>query len=369
MMIKNIYKLFFCFVLSLSFLFSFIDSLFAQEYEQVITNYKGEIKESIIEDCNTGMGYICVKYVVEILDGDMKGQEIESIVSAVNSEEEVFKEGKSVYLSLTSSEDFENQWNVESYAREGDLLIVFGVFVLLIFLVTGFKGIKAIIGLLLSFVILYSFAIPNINNGMNLLLISFVSIVLLLFASTFVTYGFNKKSLIGFVSSLLGVIIIFVVGSIVVNWLDLNGTGEESAYMLYDTVSKSFSLSSIYLLGIVIGALGVLDDVTIGQTSTMMEIFSVNKNLSSKELYSKTMNVGKDHISSMINTLFIAYAGSSFTLVMLLSANNPDFRILINTEFVVEEIARTLVASIGLILVVPLTTYIASTFVVKTKGN
>jgi uncharacterized membrane protein len=77
------------------------------------------------------------------------------------------------------------------------------------------------------------------------------------------------------------------------------------------------------------------------------------------------MNVGKDHIASMVNTLFIAYAGSSFALVMLLSANSPDFRILINEGFIVEEIVRTLVASIGLILVVPLTSFIASRLVVK----
>jgi len=263
-----------------------------------VKNYKGEIKEAIVEDCSGESDYICVKYRVEVLDGDMKGQEIESIVSAVNGEDDIFKDGRTVYISLTSSEDFENQWNVESYAREGMLLMVFLAFVILIFFVTGFKGFRAIIGLVLSFVILYAFTIPNLNNGANLILISLVSIVLLLFASTFITYGFNKKSLIAFISSVLGVIIIFLLGSFIVKWMDLGGTGEESASMLYDAVSKSFSLSSIYLLGIVIGALGVLDDVTVGQTSTMMEIYSVDKSLSSKELYTRTMNVGKDHTYS-----------------------------------------------------------------------
>lgn len=364
-MIKNISKLI---LLAFVFLSLFSKPVLAQEEYQIETkNFKGKIKESIIEDCNEDLGYICVKYKVEILDGEYKGKEVESIVSAVNSKDDIFREGSTVYLSLTSSEDFDDQWNVESYSREGMLLMVFAVFVLLIFFVTGFKGFKSIVGLILSFVVIYLFTIPNINNGASILLISITSIFLLLIATTFVTYGFNKKSLIAFISSVFGVLIIFLVGLFVVNWLDIAGNGEESAAMLYDTLSKSFSLPSVYLLGIVIAALGVLDDVTVGQTSTMMEIYDANKSLSSKELYSRTMNVGKDHIASMINTLFIAYAGSSFTLIMLLSANNPTFGILINTEFIVEEIIRTLVASIGLILVAPLTTYIASVLVVKQR--
>jgi uncharacterized membrane protein len=135
--------------------------------------------------------------------------------------------------------------------------------------------------------------------------------------------------------------------------------------MLFDTTQGVVRLSWVFLLSIVIGALGVLDDVTIGQASSMLEIYDTNKNLSANELFRKTMNIGRDHIASMVNTLFIAYAGSSFSLVMLLSVNNPNFRILINTGFIVEEIARALVASIGLILVVPLTSFIASRIIVK----
>ncbi|MHC1716894.1 MAG: YibE/F family protein [Candidatus Dojkabacteria bacterium] len=362
---------FFCFLIFFALSFSKED-VFAQEYGDDPKTYKGQILESIVETCEGGVtdsGYICVKYRVKILDGDHKDEEIESLVSAVNNKEEIFKNGKDVYVSLASGEEFGDQWNVESYSREKGLAYLFVAFIVLILLITGSKGAKAIVGLIFSFAILYLFAIPNINMGSNIILISLVSILLLLIASTFVTYGFNKKSLIAFISSSLGIFIIFVLGYFVVKSFDLHGTGEESAFMLYDTVSKSLSLSSIYLLGIVIGALGVLDDVTVGQTSSMMEIYRANQSLTSRELYTKAMNIGKDHIASMINTLFIAYAGSSFTLVMLLSANSPDFRILINTEFVVEVIVRTLVASIGLILVVPLTTYIASHMVVKKSLN
>jgi uncharacterized membrane protein len=184
-------------------------------------------------------------------------------------------------------------------------------------------------------------------------------------AATFVTYGLNKKSLIAFSSTLLGILIIITIGYVVTTALDINGLGEEEAAMLFDTTQGVVRLSWVFLLSIVIGALGVLDDVTVGQVSSMLEIYETDKTLPPKELFRKAMNVGKDHIASMVNTLFIAYAGSSFALVMLLSANSPDFRILINEGFIVEEIVRTLVASIGLILVVPLTSFIASRLVVK----
>jgi len=135
--------------------------------------------------------------------------------------------------------------------------------------------------------------------------------------------------------------------------------------MLADSSQGLIRMSNVFLLSIVIGALGVLDDVTIGQASSMMEIFETDKSLNSNQLFKKSMNIGKDHIASMVNPLFIAYAGSSFALVMLLSANNPDFRILINEGFIVEEIVRTLFASIGIILIVPITSFLASRIVVR----
>lgn len=354
-------------------LLGFSNSVFAQEHLEELETYKGKVLESVVVDCDDISGeseFICVKYSVEILDGDRKNDSVETLISAVNSEADFFKKGKIVYLSLYSSEELGDQWNIESYSREGQLLFLLLIFVVLILLVTGFRGIKAVLGLVLSFIVIYFVAIPNINSTLNgnILPIAILTVFLLLIASTFVTYGFNRKSLIAFISSILGVIFIFCVGFVVVKALDISGTGEESAVMLYDTISKSFSLSSIYLLGIVIGALGVLDDVTIGQVSSMMEIYQTDSSLTSKVLYRKAMNIGKDHIASMINTLFIAYAGSSFTLVILLAANNPNFRILINTEFLVEEIVRTLVASICLILVVPVTTYISSIVLVKMKN-
>jgi uncharacterized membrane protein len=283
----------------------------------------------------------------------------------VNNEDDLFEQGSKVYVSQMIDIEGEQVWTVESYSRENALLILGIIFVVLIIAITGIRGLTATVGLAISFLTLYFFAIPRINMGGNFLLISIVTLFILLCASTFVTYGLNIKSLIAFVSTFLGIVIIAGIGYLVISWLNISGTGEEASVMLFDTTQGVVRLSWVFLLSIVIGALGVLDDVTIGQASSMLEIYDTNKNLSANELFRKTMNIGRDHIASMVNTLFIAYAGSSFSLVMLLSVNNPNFRILINTGFIVEEIARALVASIGLILVVPLTSFIASRIIVK----
>ncbi len=329
---------------------------------------RGRIIEQEKVDCDMmggGSEIDCFSYKVEVLEGQWKGAIVETMPTWITNEESLFEEGSKVYLSRTEGFDGGEVWTVESYSRETALLILTVVFIFLIILITGIRGLRATVGLLISFCTIYFFAIPKINDGSNFFLISTVAILILLCAVTFVTYGLNKKSFIAFSSTLLGILIILVIGYIVTTALDINGLGEEEATMLLDTTQGVIKLSWVFLLSVVIGALGVLDDVTIGQVSSMLEIYETDRTLPSKELFRKAMNVGKDHIASMVNTLFIAYAGSSFVLVILLSANSPDFRILINEGFIVEEIVRTLVASIGLILVVPLTSFIASKLVVK----
>lgn len=360
-------------IVSLSSLLLLPSSAFATE-ENVQGNeesravFRGKIIESNTVDCEMmteDTQFKCFSYDIEVLDGQQKGEVVQTMPTWINNEDDLFKDGSKVYLSQTEDMQGNQSWSVESYSRENFLLILAIIFVVLIVFTSGMRGISATLGLIISFCTIYFFAIPKINTGSNFLLISVVTIFILLCASTFITYGFNIKSVIAFISTLFGIFLISIAGYAVISWLNISGTGEETSAMLFDTTQGMIRLSWVFLLSIVIGALGVLDDVTVGQASSMMEIYQTDRSLSANELFKKAMNIGKDHIASMVNTLFIAYAGSSFSLIMLLSANNPDFRILINEGFVVEEIVRTLVASIGIILLVPLTSFLASRIIVK----
>jgi len=361
--LKAIIKSSLIFLLFLLLPFSYV---LAQEDIEKSEVFKGKILESKEVACN-GISeeeeYQCIMYTVRILDE--KYGDVETMPTWINNREDIFKVGSKVYVSSMEDLDGQMVWSVESYSRENSLLLLFLLFVVLIIVIAGKRGFWATVGLIMSFFILYFFAIPKLNQGQSIFLVGSTTLLLLLFASTFLTYGFNIKSVISFVSTFMGILIIAGLGALLISKLNISGSGEEASAMLFDTTNGGIKLSTVFLLSIVIGALGVLDDVTVGQTSSMIEIYGADRKLTRMELFKKGMNIGKDHISSMVNTLFIAYAGSSFSLVMLLSANSPDLRILLNTGFVIEEIVRTLVASIGLILVVPLASFISSIVIVK----
>ena len=354
--IKSLFVIFICL---------FPTTILASDQEEI---YKGRIIKSNVVSCGEFTDvedFNCLSYDVEILEGEYEGQLIETMPTWLQTSDGTFVDDSKVYLSLMQDYEGNDVWSVQSYSRENSLLFLFLIFVVLIIVITGIRGLRATIGLAISFLILYFFAVPRVSSGEGIFLIAVLTLGVLLVASTFITYGFNTKSLIAFVSTFFGISIIALLGYSVISWLNISGLGEESSAMFAESVVGGIQLSSVFLFSIVIGALGVLDDVTVGQASSMIEIYETDKSLSPNQLFKKSMNIGRDHIASMVNTLFIAYAGSSFTLIMLLSVSSPDFRVLINTGFVVEEIVRTLVASIGLILVVPLCAFLASRIIVR----
>ena len=126
-------------------------------------------------------------------------------------------------------------------------------------------------------------------------------------------------------------------------------------------------MGGVFFVSILIGAMGVLDDVVMSQVSSIQEIYTANRSLNTLELYSKAMNIGRDHISSMVNTLFIAYAGSSFALVMLLTYNTEGFGNIVKTDVIAEEIVRTLTSSIGILMIVPISSLIAAKLIPLSK--
>jgi uncharacterized membrane protein len=145
--------------------------------------------------------------------------------------------------------------------------------------------------------------------------------------------------------------------------------GDESAFLLSSQMDGDINIRTLFLFSIVLGATGVLDDVVIGQVTSMNEIYQTDKKLSVSELYRKTMNVGKEHVASMINTLFIVYAGSSLPLVVLMYLSNRDLGTLVSIDMISEEIVRTLAISTSLLLVVPISTYLSSLFLRRNTAS
>jgi len=341
--------------------------LYAQTEDTEI--FKGKIQEVNIVDCEEGIdeSYVCYTYTVVLKEDDRIVKTMSSILEA---SDRPFKIGDSVYLTALQDLDGEDTWSITGYDRGSTILICTLAFITLAILIGGWKSLGSVLSLVGSFAIIYFFVIPQIINSGNTIVIGYIGILLILVIGMYLSHGFRKLTTIALISTLLGVVIVSILSWLLVNVLNINGLGDETAYLLSSQLNGDLNIKILFFISILIGAAGVLDDVVIGQVASMYEIYNADNRLNARELHKKTMNVGKEHVSSMINTLFIVYAGSSLPLVALLYLSNRDMGTLVSIDVISEEIARTLAVSMSLLLVVPISTYISSVILTyRTKNS
>lgn len=303
---------------------------------------------------------------LKALDGTWEGQEItfdgtryEAVAQNTYAIDDV------VQVAHVVGVEGDDQFYVVDYIRRGVLYWLAGLFALTVVAVGRLKGLRALVVLVLSFVVILGFIIPQIVDGASPLLISIVGTFGILVLAIYLTEGLNRPSTLA-IASIFGTL---VVTGLLAVWFTaltkLTGFASDDAIYLLGLGSGELNVRGLLLAGIIIGALGVLDDVAVSQTAVVGELRSVNPRISKRELYMRSMRVGVSHMSSMVNTLFFAYAGAALPLLILFSAtdvNAPTFAEAINSEIIATEIVRTLVGSIGLVLMVPITTGIAVWF-------
>lgn len=242
--------------------------------------------------------------------------------------------------------------------------IFVGLFFLLVFLITGKKGIGALLGLAFSFIVIMKGIIPLIMIGHDPLLISILGSVLILAVGIYLAHGLTEQTTVAVVSTFLSLVLTGVLAVFFVKLAHLSGLGSEDAATLQIRFANTINFQGLLLGGIIIGALGVLDDVTTAQAATVYELSRTDRRLGFRELVTKGMRVGREHITSLVNTLVLAYAGASisvFIYVLLsLQSGTVPLWVILNSEILVEEVVRTLAGSIGLVLAVPITTILAS---------
>jgi uncharacterized membrane protein len=187
-----------------------------------------------------------------------------------------------------------------------------------------------------------------------------------------IVYGWTSKSKIAISGMLIGVFITAIISKLFSDFASLTGATVEEVMFLKDYLGEGIDFRGLLLASFILGSLGILDDIAITQVSTTEELSLTNRGLKRSDLYKKAMRIGIDHIASMINTLFLAYAGASFILLLLFGLKEAPFGSVgdvLNHEVVATEVVRTLVGSIGLILTVPITTYLAAHYYgKKSKG-
>ena len=270
---------------------------------------------------------------------------------------------------VTFSKNFEGNdyFYITDYIRRDSLLWLFIIFVLSAVVIAKWRGILSLVGMGISFLVIFSFILPKILSGSNPVEIAILGSLIIIPVSFFLSHGFNKKTIVAIAGTLIALIITGILANVFVEAAKLTGFASEEAGFLQAARGGLINIKGLLLAGIIIGVLGVLDDITISQSAIVFQLKEANEKLKFNELYKRAMNVGQDHISSMVNTLVLVYTGAALPLLLLFIDNPHPFSEIVNYEIIADEIVRTLVGSIGLILAVPITTVIAALVAEKTK--
>lgn len=282
------------------------------------------------------------------------------LIEAQRGTAEPLMVGETVVLVRERGDGAEGYFITDAYRLPGVYAILF-FFAFLAVMLGRRRGAGALLGLAMSIAVITFFIVPAITRGANPFLVSIAGAAVILFASLFLAHGFRRRTVAAFFGTVISLGFAVAFSSLFVSLARLSGTGTEEAVMAGTEIGVALNLKGLLLAGMIIGALGVLDDVTASQAAAVDEISKANPMLSSRELYRRGVSVGREHIAALVNTLALAYAGAALPLFLLFAVSREvPLWVVANSESVVEEIIRTIVGSTALLLAVPITTAIAA---------
>ena len=250
-------------------------------------------------------------------------------------------------------------WYFEDYARRQPLLVLVAAFAAAVVLLGRWRGVFALVALAFTLLVLIRFILPSILEGHDPVAVALVGSAVIMFVALYLSHGFNVRTTSAVAGTLISLVITGFLASGFVHLTDLTGIGTEEGEYLR-ALAGNVNLRGLLLGGMIVGSLGVLDDVTITQASAVWELSVANRAYGPRRLYRAALRIGRDHIASTVNTLVLAYAGASLPLLVLFTLSNQRLGDVLSGELVAEEIVRTLVGSIGLVASVPITTAITA---------
>jgi uncharacterized membrane protein len=270
-----------------------------------------------------------------------------------------YKKGERVIVSTTKNPDGSELNLILDYARSRELLLLFFLFFVVVIAIGRWHGFTSLIGMAASFAIIMWFVIPNILLGNNPVLISLLGGAFMIPITFYLAHGVNKKTSVAVVSTLISLVLTGLLAYLFVELVKLTGFAAEEAVYVQTITGGTVNIKNILLAGIMIGAMGILDDITISQASIVDRLSHANPKYTVHELFQNAMVVGRDHIASLVNTLVLVYTGASLPLFLLMYQSQVSYTTVVNHEMIATEIVRTLVSSIGIIAAVPITTFIS----------
>jgi uncharacterized membrane protein len=286
---------------------------------------------------------------VNILEGAYAGiiMEIDYGKRQIRSDDYMLKVGDKVMVAISkTSDNVVNAYFVD-FMRSGQILWLAIICGLAIILISRWKGLRSLLSMAFSLYVIIAYIIPHILIGEDPLRVSIIGSVILLGVTLYLTYGWNLKTHSSVISMILVLLLTGSLSALFVLLARLNGTGDENVLFLMQSMETPVNLRDLLLGGMIIGALGVLDDLVTTQASAVFELHHANPNFGFLQLYNSAMRIGQDHVAATVNTLVLAYAGVSLPLLLLFTLAGGDYGYLINFSFIADEIVRTLVGSLG----------------------
>ncbi|HVE98796.1 MAG TPA: YibE/F family protein [Mycobacteriales bacterium] len=308
----------------------------------------------------------CALLELEITDGVDRGQTI--ALDHVESERTpAIAEGDKIVLGYESDAEPGSEYFYADRQRGRPLLLLAAVFAVAVVALGRWSGLRALGGLVVSLAVLIVFVLPALLRGSNPLAVAVVGAAAVMVAALYLAHGVTVRTTIALLGTLASLLLTGLLAAAFVAAGRFTGLASEEATFL-NAVAGQVELEGLLLAGIIIGSLGVLDDVTVTQASAVWELHLANPAYRARELYSAALRIGRDHIASTVNTLVLAYAGASLPLLVLFSLANRDLGDVLTGEVIAQEVVRTLVGSIGLVASVPLTTGLAAWVVGRSAG-
>ncbi|WP_405855549.1 YibE/F family protein [Streptomyces sp. NBC_00090] len=299
----------------------------------------------------------CEKATIEVTSGPEKGRTFIEIVQPDAPRQ--LDEGQGVVVAYAPDAPRDLQYSVTDVNRKVPMAVLAGIFALVVVAVGRMRGVMALIALAVSFLVLTLFILPAILAGSNPLVVAVVGSSAIMLIALYMCHGLSARTSVAVLGTVISLLLIGLLGSLFIEWASLSGNTDDNTGLIHGLYPE-IDMSGLLLAGIIIGSLGVLDDVTVTQTSAVWELHQADPRMGPRALYRAGIRIGRDHIASVVNTLVLAYAGAALPLLLLFSIARSSMGTVANSELVAMEIVRTLVGSIGLVAAVPVTTALAA---------
>lgn len=322
------------------------------------------LEESTVRIPGTDADTAVQQLRVEILEGERAGQIIE-----LSNDFIMMDEGQTFFMNYLVAPDGSEIYTVRDLDRRAALVWLGVLFIGVVLVFGRMQGLRSLVSLAGSFAVIMYVLLPLLIRGFNPVFTSIVIGALILFVAIFFTHGFNMRALIAFSGTVLSIGFTGLLATGAIDVLSLSGFFSDETVYLNFTTDGMLDFEGLLLGGMIIGVLGVLDDIAITQVAVVRELKLAAGHATVRELYRKALRVGREHVSALVNTIVLAYAGVSLPLLLWFYGSETPFSMIVNNEVFATEIARTIVGSIGLIVTVPITTALAAFFAHRLSGD